>query len=256
MLRDFWRQRAEQEKRGDFEAFWHESIRAGIVTNTAAAAKDLGPRPDIATQLPPLPAGKQGALQVLFRPDEGTWDGRYADNPWLLELERAFTRLTWDNAAVLAPATAKRLGVQTDDVVEIEAAQTKVRAPVYVLPGQASDCIMLPLGWGRTSGGLGAGIGFDAYRLRHSASPWATDISSIAKTGEVHRLAITQRNDRTAGRDVIREAALEQFNSNPETIVTRSHTGSLYPPYEYPDRAWAMAIDLNSCIGCQACTIA
>jgi MoCo/4Fe-4S cofactor protein with predicted Tat translocation signal len=254
--RNYWRQRAQQEGRGDFEDFWHEALRVGVVPDTAASALSLTPRADVAAQAPMTAAEQEGGLQALFRPDEGTWDGRYADNAWLLEMARAFTRLTWDNAALVAPSTANRLGVDTDDVVEIAVEQTKLRAPVYVLPGQAPDCITLPLGWGRTAGGLSVGVGFDAYRLRRSAYPWIAQITSLTKTGERYRLATTQAQDRVLGRDLIREGTLEQLNRSPETVVKKEKPDSLYPGFQYPDRAWAMAIDLNSCIGCQACTIA
>jgi molybdopterin-containing oxidoreductase family iron-sulfur binding subunit len=125
-----------------------------------------------------------------------------------------------------------------------------------VLPGQAQDCVTLPLGWGHAAGGLGAGIGFDAYRLRTASDPWIVAITSISKTGQTYRLATTQRQDRVEGRDLIREATLDQFNSNPDSIIKKTSDESLYPGFEYPDHAWAMAVDLNSCIGCQACTIA
>ena len=256
LVRDFWQQRAQQENRGDFETFWYGAVQKGVVPDTAAPTLDLTPRADIAAALPKLPASSQGSLQVLFRPDEANWDGRYADNPWLLEMARSFTRLTWDNAALIAPSTAKRLALASEDVVEILADGRKLKAPIFVLPGQAQDCVTLPLGWGRTAGGLGAGAGFDAYRLRTKSNPWMATVSSIAKTGETYRLATTQRQDRVEGRDLIREASLDQFNSDPSSIVKKEKAESLYPPYQYPDRAWAMTIDLNSCIGCQACTIA
>jgi molybdopterin-containing oxidoreductase family iron-sulfur binding subunit len=171
-------------------------------------------------------------------------------------MPRPFTRLTWDNAALIAPGTAKRLGVATHDIVEITIGGRSLRAPVFVLPGQASDCITLPLGWGHTAGGLGAGIGFNAYRLRDSNHAWTAEIASLAKTGETYRLASVQGQDRVLGRDLVREGSLQQFRDDPESLKKDGKPASLYPPYEYPDRAWAMAIDLNSCIGCQACTIA
>jgi ferredoxin len=169
---------------------------------------------------------------------------------------RPFTRLTWDNAALLAPATARRLGVKTHDVVDIAVKRARLRAPVYVLPGQARDCITLRLGWGRSAGGLSVGAGFDAYRLRDAADPWIAELTSLTKTGEVYRLATTQEQNRVLGRDLIREGTLEQFNNDPASLQRQESGDSLYPSYKYPDRAWVMAIDLNSCIGCQACTIA
>ena len=255
LARVYWQERAQQENRGDFETFWHDAVQKGVVPNTAAPTLDVTPHVNIAAALPTAPVDTQ-ALQALFRPDEGTWDGRYADNAWLLEMARPFTRLTWDNAALMAPSTAERLGLSNEDVVEISVNDRKLKAPIFVLPGQGQDCVTLPLGWGRAVGGLGAGIGFDAYRLRTASAPWTVSITSITKTGETYRLATTQRQDQVEGRDLIREADLDRFNSDPSSIIRKERAESLYPPYEYPDRAWAMAIDLNSCIGCQACTIA
>ncbi len=255
-LRDFWRQHAQQENRGDFETFWHEALQTGIVSKTTSMPVSLTPNRNAVTQLPTSGSERQSELRALFRPDEGTWDGRYADNAWLLEMPRPFTRLTWDNAALVAPITAKRLQLDTHDVVEITINQVKLKTPVYVLPGQAPDHITLPLGFGRAAGGLGVGVGFDAYRFRKSGNPWIADVASIAKTGETYRLATTQSQDRVLGRDLVREGDLTAFHENAAGIVQRRKAESLYQPHDYPDRAWAMAIDLNSCIGCQACTIA
>jgi molybdopterin-containing oxidoreductase family iron-sulfur binding subunit len=171
-------------------------------------------------------------------------------------MPRPFTRLTWDNAALIAPATAKRLDVKTRDVVEIAIGNTTLKAPVFVLAGQATDCVTLPLGWGRKAGGLGTGAGFNAYCLRTKDHPWLAEIASIRKTGEVYELATTQGQDRVLGRDLVRDGTLQQFNDDPQSLKKETKDESLYPPFEYPDRAWAMAIDLNSCIGCQACVVA
>jgi molybdopterin-containing oxidoreductase family iron-sulfur binding subunit len=256
IVRAFWQDRTRQESRGDFDSFWYEAVRAGTVPNSAAPSLTLTPKSDIVASLPPPATEQSGQLQALFRPDEVHWDGRYADNPWLLEMPRPFTRLTWDNAALIAPGTAKRLGLATHDVVEIAIGDAKVQAPVFVLPGQAADCVTLPLGWGRAAGGLGKDAGFDAYRLRRADDAWLGNITSLRKTGATYRLATTQGQDRVLGRDLIREHTLQQFNDDPDAVRQKSKSESLYPPVDYPDRAWAMSVDLNSCIGCQACTIA
>jgi len=255
LLREFWQGEAQRQGRGDFESFWRDSLRAGVIENSAARAVTAIVKPDLAAG-PMAPDTTPAGLQLLLRPDEGVWDGRFADNAWLLEMPRPFTRLTWDNAALIAPATAQRLGLANDDVVEIAAEGRKLRAPVFVLPGQAADCITLPLGFGRRAGGLGVAVGFDAYPLRGADDPWLTRAVSIDKTGDVLRLATTQGHDRVAGRDLVHEATLAEFRQHPQSPKQDDNKQSLYPDYPYPGHAWAMAIDLNSCIGCQACVIA
>ncbi|HTZ36624.1 MAG TPA: TAT-variant-translocated molybdopterin oxidoreductase [Stellaceae bacterium] len=256
LVRAFWQGHAQQQQHGgDFEAFWHEALRKGVVDDSAAAPVSVAPRPDLLADLAAPPAAPAG-LDVVFRPDELVWDGRFADSAWLLEMPRPFTRLTWDNAALVAPATARELGLQTEDVVEVAANGRDVRAPVFVLPGQAAGCITLPLGFGRRAGGLAAGVGFDAYRLREAAHPWEVSGATLRNTGETWRLATTQGHDRVAGRDLIREGTLADYRRDPQFLDRPENDASLYPGYAYPRRAWAMTIDLNACIGCQACAVA
>jgi MoCo/4Fe-4S cofactor protein with predicted Tat translocation signal len=253
IVRGFWVGEAHRRGISDFEQFWHDSLRSGVVAGTAATPVSATPKADL-TRLPPLTPAS--GISVLFRPDPGVWDGRYADNPWLLEMPRPFTRLTWDNAALIAPQTAARLGIETADVLTVSAGGRTLRAPFFVLPGQAPECITLPLGFGHEAGGLGAGVGFDAYRLRTTAEPWIADNPSLARTDETYELATIQGHDRIAGRDLIREGTLAEFHEKPDFLKQHQSDASLYPPVKYPRYAWAMAIDLNSCIGCQSCVIA
>jgi molybdopterin-containing oxidoreductase family iron-sulfur binding subunit len=254
LVRGYWQQEAQQKGSGNFEEFWHESLRSGVVKDSAAAPVTAAPKFDLAADSLPL-APAEAAITVVFRPDPLVWDGRFADNAWLLEMPRPFTRLTWDNAALIAPATAARLDIKTEDVLIIGANGHSVRAPFFVLPGQAPDCITLPLGFGRRAGGLGVDVGFDAYPLRSRESPWLTQ-ATLSKTGDTLRLATTQGHDRVAGRDLIHEGTLAEYQKNPHFLEQQRSEESLYPSYSYPKYAWAMAIDLNSCIGCQACVVA
>ncbi|MBV8737529.1 MAG: TAT-variant-translocated molybdopterin oxidoreductase [Alphaproteobacteria bacterium] len=256
LVRTFWQGEAHQRGIGDFERFWHESLRIGIVESSAAPPAAATPAAGVLTSLPARVELPQPGIPLIFRPDLLVWDGRYTNNPWLLEMPRPFTRLTWDNAALIAPATAKRLNLDTGDVLEITYRGRQVRAPVFVLPGQAPECITLPLGFGHQAGALGAGIGFDAYHLRISEEMWTAAGATLSRTGETFSLATTQGHDRVAGRDLIREGTLTEFRENPGFLQHHQPDESLYPPYKYPRYAWAMAIDLNSCIGCQACAVA
>ena len=99
LLRDRWQR---ESGASDFESFWMDALRKGIVPNSTAAPIEVSLRNDFATALPP-PSATADGLSVLFRPDIGLWDGRYASNGWLQEMARPFTRLTWDNAAEISP---------------------------------------------------------------------------------------------------------------------------------------------------------
>src|SRR5207248_7052837 len=255
LLRNYWQRTAAERGIGDFERFWHQSLRVGIVENSAAKPVSATQKPDLAASLPPLQQSAKG-ITLLLRADEALGDGRHADNAWLLELPRPFTRLTWDNAALVAPDTATRLGVKTEDIVMIEAGGRSLRAPVFVLPGQAADCITLPLGFGRHAGGLSAGVGFDAFALRRSDAPSLAVADMVTKTGAQLRLATVQGHDRIAGRDLVKEGTFAEFRQNPSFLASPHAEASLYPGFRYDGEAWAMAIDLTSCIGCQACVAA
>ncbi len=256
LVRDFWRR---QSTSGDFEAFWQRALHDGLVVATAGKL-----RVPSARRQPIIPAWREpaatDALEITFRPDPTVFDGRFANNAWLQELPKAMTHLTWDNAAHLAPATAERLGVADEDVVELRLGGRAVRAPVWIVPGHAADAVTVHLGYGRTRAGRVAnGAGFDAYVLRTTDAMWIARGVEVVKTGERHTLACTQEHQRMEGRDLVRTATLEEFRADPAVIRDRGAEepeASLYPPVPYEGYAWAMAIDLSSCTGCNACVVA
>ncbi|HEX7970420.1 MAG TPA: TAT-variant-translocated molybdopterin oxidoreductase, partial [Stellaceae bacterium] len=172
ILRDHWRREATRRGERDFDGFWRDALRAGVVPDSAIRRVDVTVQPALHQALAQATPRGTGGLTLLFRPDIALWDGRFAENGWLQEMPRPFTRLTWDNAAMIAPATAERLGLAEADTVELSLDGRKLRAPVWILPGQAPDCITLPLGYGRSRAGpVGSGVGFDAYLLRPGGSP-------------------------------------------------------------------------------------
>jgi molybdopterin-containing oxidoreductase family iron-sulfur binding subunit len=235
---------------GGFDATWHEAVRAGVIAGVAPAALLPAARPPA---LPPLPA-PQG-LVALFRPDPYLWDGRHANNGWLQELPRPLTKLTWDNAALVAPATAQRLGLASGELVALTLGGRHVQAPVWVLPGQPEDVVTLPLGYGREAcGRVGGGVGFDAYRLRPAAAPWHAPGLVLARTGGRVALAVTQEHHAMEGRDLVRTrhpAEASRSAPPPEHAPL-----SLLPEWPQGQHRWAMCIDLNACIGCNACVAA
>lgn len=150
----------------DFERFWRKSLHDGVIEGIAASKPSLL-KPQVRS------VASVGVLELMFRPSPSIRDGRFANNAWLQELPQPFTKITWDNAALVSPATAKRLQLLNEDVVDLKYRGRSVRAPVWILPGQADDCVTVHLGYGRTRvGRVGNGVGFDAYALRTSDAPW------------------------------------------------------------------------------------
>ncbi len=166
------------------------------------------------------PGKADDSLTLLLRPDPTIGDGAYANNGWLQELSKPLTKLTWENTALIAPSTAQRLGVSTEDVVELTVNGRKVEAPVWVMPGQAEGCVTVHFGYGRTRGGRVAnGLGFDAYALRGSGALWAAPGLEIRKTLKRSALATTQHHHSMEGRDLVRAVTVEQYRQNPEIVA-------------------------------------
>lgn len=243
---------------GDFDDFWQRGLRRGVLDVPARAPVRVAAVAPPAAPEPPGPAG----LAAVFAPDLRLADGAFCNNAWLQELPHPLTRLTWDNAALLSPATAQSLQVQTGDVVRlVDAKGRALEAPVWILPGHADHCVTLPLGYGRDAAGrVGDGVGFNAYRLRTGDAMLAGAVLTLTRTGRRHVFAVAQGSDRMEGRDLVRTATVARFRANPSFAqaapIERQPAQSLYPPYDYPRYRWGMAVDLNSCIGCGACTIA
>src|SRR5213078_2804845 len=153
-----------------------------------------------------------GGLELVFRPDPTIHDGRHANNAWLQELPKPITHLTWDNVALLSPATAERLAVKSEDVVELTYRKRTVRAPVWVMPGHPDESVTVHLGGGRTRAGrVGTGTGFDAYALRFADGLGFTAGLEVRPTGARHPLAATQHHQRMEGRDIVRATTLERY---------------------------------------------
>lgn len=260
IVRDYWRGQLPPE---DFERFWRTALHEGLIANTALPPREVaygGLRIEDG-DLPSPPPDRRSSMDLLLRPDPTIWDGRFANNGWLQELPKPLTKLTWDNAALISPATAQRLGLRNEDVVELRYQGRTVRAPIWVVPGQADDAVTVHLGYGRwRTGRVGRDAGFNAYALQTSMAPWGDSGLELRKTGERYPLASTQQHQTMEGRNLVRVGTLSQYLAHPEFVHEMAHEPppdlTLYPPHEYKGYAWGMAIDLNACIGCNACVVA
>ncbi len=244
LVRATWRERLADD------AAWFAALADGVVAGTAGAPLDLPLRAD-AARLPPAPPSPP--LTLLFRTDPYLLDGRHANNGWLQELPRPFTKLTWENPLLVSPALARQHGLQDGDVVEVKAGAASMELPAMVLPGLAAGCAVATLGYGRPSAGrVGTGAGWDLYPLRAAGGE-----ITLRRTGGRQRLASTDRGGGWAEHaDILRTAALAAFKENPEALKRETPDDSLYRVRPPGRVAWGMSIDLNACIGCNACVTA
>jgi molybdopterin-containing oxidoreductase family iron-sulfur binding subunit len=254
IVRGYWQRQRPQ----DFEAFWTESLRTGVVAGSAAPSVTPALRQDFLRA--PVAAAASG-VELLLRPDPMIRDGRHANNGWLQELPRPATQLTWDNALLVSPDWAARMHLRNGDEVRVRRGDAAFVAPVWILPGQATDSITASLGHGRRRAGrVGTGIGFDAYALRDSRTPWRVDSVNVEPTGRSRDLASTQVHFSMDDREPVRSATLAEFERNGDAIrrgpLEDGPFPTLYPRHPAGTYAWGMAIDLNVCIGCKACSIA
>jgi molybdopterin-containing oxidoreductase family iron-sulfur binding subunit len=285
IVRDHWRARlapaaktAEPQASAQFEKLWNRALHDGVLAGTAAAEKAVSPKlGDWANAAPPPAAA---GLELVFRADPSVLDGRHANNGWLQETPKPLTKLTWENAIVMGPRTAQKLEVTqrlasrgrgTDsDVIELSLGGVTIAGPAFVLPGHAEDCLSVSLGYGRARAGrVGTGIGFDAYRLRRAASPYSVSGVEAKRTGARSWLASTQEHwsieqeaDKQAkSRHLVRSVSVGEYDKDPEAIAKLGEDPpaglTLYPDvHKYEGHAWGMAIDMNACVGCNACMVA
>src|SRR5580693_6765383 len=261
LTRAYWQ---KQRTGGDFEQFWRKSLNDGWAVNTGFAAKELKPASAPVGSVP-LPLN---AIELNIRRDPTIYDGQFSNNGWLQELPKPMTKLTWDNAVLIGPKMAERLQIKVEDVVELELNGKKVTGPVWIQAGHPDNSVTVTLGYGRRRAGrVGTAQGFDAYALRTTAAPWIATGLQIRKTGDTYKLASTQgyqTMDTPDGghRPLVRETTLEDYLKRPNFAAEQGEEPApgltLYKPYPYKeeDYAWGMAIDLNSCVGCNNCMLA
>jgi Fe-S-cluster-containing dehydrogenase component len=253
LVRAYW----QAHVRGDFEGFWRQSLVHGVVPSGSTAPVDVHVDwPAIAHILaaPPTP---EAPLEIAFFADPKVRDGRFGDNAWLQELPDPVTKLTWGNAALVGPATAKRLDIGDERVVTLQVRERTVRAPVLVVPGMADGVVALALGYGQAvPGRTSCGVGVDAYALRDSRTPWFDD-ATLHRTGDTKSLALTQEHGSMEDRPIVLWRTLDEYRRDPDFAKPLDERpSSLYELAPDAPHQWGMTIDLNACTGCSACVVA
>jgi len=245
------------------EEGWKKFLFNGYLADSAA--KPVDAKFDATIPEVKFVAPAAGSLEVVFYRDAKMDDGRYANNGWMQELPDPITKLTWDNAVLVSRKTARELGVQNGDMVEITLNGRSVKGPIWTQPGMADYSLGLALGYGRERAGrVGNGVGFNAYKI--FTGKYIETGATVRKTGETYPLATTQYHWSMEGRPAVREANLQEFSKNPDFANEMHGTeppivAPLYPnPLDEAKKTalhqWGMALDLTACVGCGTCVIA
>jgi molybdopterin-containing oxidoreductase family iron-sulfur binding subunit len=276
LVQTYWK---SQHPTTDFETWWRTAVHDGLVKDSASPARQITPK---LASLPSQAASDPNAIEVSFRPDPTVYDGTFINNAWLQETPKPLSRNTWDNVAMISPAMAKAWGLyllsdqndhQSDAqrILEVEFQGRKVEVPYWPQPGHPDNAITLFLGYDQKKAGrVGAGTGYDAYKVRPATTQYIGAGARITVTDRFWNIAVTQGHFTMENREPVKVADLEEFiknknfaheHENEEPKDSGDRQESLYPNFKtkenfYQAQAWGMSIDLNSCVGCQACAVA
>lgn len=276
MLKNYWRENVYPASgaAGDFESWWVRALQRGVVEIPAAEAdnKPVRFRPEALAVLDQKDKQSDG-LELRIGAGSIHLDGRSMNNAWLLETPQPVSRVAWDNFLSIPPSTARELGVEDGDVVNLAVSGGSVEVPVLVQPGMAAGVVSIEVGWGRTAAGeVGNGRGVDAFALAGLSGEnfeYTLTGAVLTPTGNKIRLASVQRHSSTEHRPIVFSTTLEEFRHDP-AAGQFSHAGhdKINPTLEeysrrsiwgedhaYPGHRWGMAVDLNKCTGCGACTV-
>src|SRR4051812_43780700 len=268
-----------------FEDRWRKLVHDGMIPNTFATPKGVSANAGFLSQ-PQQPVQTGSGFEINIRPDPNIYDGRYSNNGWMQELPKPLNKVTWDNVALVSPATAARMGINTgndpnefvggeqgvtfvntkgsnqfSDLVTLAYSGQNIAkgVPMWITPGQPDDVITIFLGYGRTRAGkVGTDVGYNVYDVRRSDSlDWAP--GNITKTGSTTTITSTQIHFNMEGLDLLRSWDLEKFNEDPKMGAQENEYDlSMYPYQQHQEvyeknHRWGMTVDLNNCVGCNAC---
>ncbi len=245
-----------------FETFWYTALHDGVINVKPTGYKLSKMNQSVISK----PTFNLENMTLVVHNNYNFGTGQFSNNGWLQELPHPVTKVTWDNYAAIAPATAAKLNIENDDLIKINVEGKEIEIAAFVQPGMAENTIVTELGYGRESSGeVAEKVGFNVNRLLsgQDVSQYIFDNVSIAKTGEVYKLASTQEHhaldddfvkDFNRIRKIIQEGTLEEYKENPEFLKEHKHEiFSITESHKYENEKWAMTIDLNKCLGCSEC---
>src|SRR5579883_2883001 len=233
----------------DFEERWRSALVAGFVAGSAPNPVSAA----IANRDIPIesPSHSQDLI-VDIRPDPTIWDGRFACNAWLQETPKPISKVTWDNIVLLSPRLARERNIVDGAELRIDVNGRSITGPAWIAPGQDPNTLTLTLGYGQERPGtLPHGLGYNAVDLLERGSGFLLVGAGLTPTGRHQLIATTQPEQAMDGFDFVRTV------TEPHAAIERTAPqASFYPERKWDSPSWGMSIDLDLCIGCNACLVA
>lgn len=262
-----------------FQTFWDKSLYNGVLAleREGIPFAPIGDVTEAATAVARTYSADNSGAELIVYPKVAIGNGTFANNPWLQETPDPITKATWDNYLTVSQKWASDNGVTMIEENTRKASVTingkKITVPILIQPGQAEGTFGLALGYGRTKAGRVAnGVGVNAYELLDASAGFVNfDITSgvtVEVTGDSYKIARTQTHQTFMAREnVIQEATLAEYKQDasagrykPEIYkegeFIKPSKISLWKGHQYSQHHWGLAIDMNSCIGCSACSVA
>ena len=263
----------------DFRASWRTILHEGVGTGNHFDVYDGNISTSFSNSITKKLNNDSdtSGIELVFRPDSGILDGRFANNGWLQEMPDPITKITWDNVALMSKSTAEKLGVSNKDALRISNNGNDIEIAAWILPGHADDSITVTVGYGRTEiGNVADGSGVDTYLLRTTEGLNSTTSASFEPAGRTLVVATTQDHHSMEGRSIVRSGTLDHYKEEPEFASFKGVYGhnvpgldeaesageeepiNLFNDQDFPEYEpqWGMTIDLNTCTGCSACVVA
>ncbi len=276
-LQETWKEKLT----GDFREAWDKLVESGVYHEEDVPAQDVSfDASSAASGISYSGSSSSNGLEFVLYADK-LGDGQHAGNPYLQELPDPVSKACWTNYAAVSPKFAKdqgwhkidrnkKPGKQTKPVIAVTANGQSIELPVLPQPGVPYGVLAIPVGYGRTVGSLaGVNIGANGYKLAGAGngSPLMNGVATFETTGKRVEIPQTQIHYTIDDdRPVVKEATLADYSKDknagnweidlPE--YKKATDVTLYPQTDYSEQGhhWKMSVDLNSCIGCGACSVA
>ncbi len=226
-----------------------------------------------------------GDAILLVAPSIRFFDGRNGNRPWLCEVPDPIAKVAWHTPVLANPETLSKTGAAHGSLLKLKTSAGTLEAPAYETDGVHPGTLVIWTGQGHESFGRYAkGMGVNPFGLLPAKTDPQTDgpcffspvsVSSLGKTVPIaHTDGHIDQHERKIALSVPLEELTRASGDGDAEHKKKEGLGmwdfpmtlplpegydpkrDFYPPHEHDGYRWAMAVDLDRCIGCGACETA